>query len=110
LPLSEKVRIEVFIPDVPDPTYGRVLEELGNELSFAFGGCTVVSTNGKYRSTAGAILPDKINLLFSDTPFLWDRDRLIIEQYAERIRSAVQRALAREESILAAFYPVYHAE
>lgn len=110
MPLSEKVRIEVFIPDVPDPTYGRVLEELGNELSFAFGGCTVVSTHGKYRSTDGAILPDKINLLFSDTPFLWDRDRLIIEQYAERIRSAVQRALAREESILAAFYPVYHAE
>ena len=110
MPLSEKVRIEVFIPDLPDPVYGRMLDELGNELSYAFGGCTVVMTSGKYRSSDGAILPDKVNLLFSDTPFLWKRDRLIIEQYAERVRSAVQGALAGEESILAAFYPVYHAE
>ena len=109
MPLSEKVRIEIFIPDLPDPAYGRILDELGNELSYAFGGCTAVMTNGKYRSTDGAILPDKVNLLFSDTPFLWERDRLIIEQYAERVRSAVHGALAHEESILAAFYPVYHA-
>ena len=110
MPLSEKVRVEIFIPDLPDPVYGRMLDELGNELSYAFGGCTVVMTNGKYRSSDGAILPDKVNLLFSDTPFLWERDRLIIEQYAERVRSAVQGALTGEESILAAFYPVYHAE
>jgi hypothetical protein len=110
LPLSEKVRIEIFIPDLPDPAYSRILDVLGNELSYAFGGCTVVMGSGKYRSADGVILPDKVNLLFSDTPFLWERDRLIVEQYAERIRSVVQRALAREESILAAFYPVYHAE
>lgn len=110
MPLSEKVRIESFIPDLPDPVYGRMLDELGNELSYAFGDCTVVMTSGKYRSSDGTILPDKVNLLFSDTPFHWERDRLIIEQYAELIRSAVQGALAGEESILATFYPVYHAE
>jgi hypothetical protein len=85
LPLSEKVRIEIFIPDLPDPAYSRILDVLGNELSYAFGGCTVVMGSGKYRSADGVILPDKVNVLFSDTPFLWERDRLIVEQYAERI-------------------------
>lgn len=77
MPLSGKVRIEIFIPDLPDPAYGSILDELGNELTFAYGGCTVVSASGKFRSTDGVILPDKVNLLFSDTPFLWERDRLV---------------------------------
>jgi hypothetical protein len=90
LPLSEKVRIEIFIPDLPDPVYSSILEELGNELTYAYGGCTVLATNGKYRSLDGLILPDQIPILFSDTPFLCDR--LIVELYTERIRTVVKRA------------------
>jgi len=56
LPLSEKVRIEIFIPELADPIYSAILEELGNELAYAYGGLT-----------------------------------------------------PREESILVAFYPVYHS-
>ena len=110
MPLSEKVRIEIFIPDSPDPIYDSILEELGDEMAYAYGGSSAVSTSGKYRSTEGLILPDKINLLFSDTPFVWERDRLVVEQYAERIRSVVHRSLAEEESILVVVYPVYHSE
>ena len=40
MPLSEKVRIEIFIPDLPDPIYGNILEQLGNELTYAYGGST----------------------------------------------------------------------
>jgi len=109
LPLSEKVRIEIFIPDLPDPVYASILEELGNETTYAYGGCTVLSTSGKYRSSSGLILPDTVYLLFSDTPFLWSRDLLTVELYAERIRTVVKRALSREESILVAVYPVFHA-
>jgi len=109
LPLSEKVRIEIFIPDLPDPIYNSILEDLGNELAHAFGGATVVSTLGKYRTTEGVTLPDKINILFSDTPFHWERDRLIIEQYSDRLRLVVRRSLQQEESILVAIYPVYHS-
>ncbi|HEX3230143.1 MAG TPA: hypothetical protein VHQ95_14300 [Pyrinomonadaceae bacterium] len=109
MPLSEKVRIEIFIPDLPDPVYASILEELGNELTYAYGGCTVVATSGKYRSSEGLILPDKIQLLFSDTPFLWDRDRLMVELYAERIRTVVKRSLSREEAIMVVAYPVFHA-
>ena len=93
MPLLEKVRIELFIPDLPALIYGR-LEELGDELSYAFGGCTVTSTQGKYRSTAGSILPDKINILFTDTPFYWDKDRLLIEQYTRGLRQVVQQVLS----------------
>jgi hypothetical protein len=110
LPLSEKVRIEIFIPDLPDPIYEYILDGLGDELTYAFGGCTVVQTHGKYRSPDGLILPDKVNLVFSDTWFRWQPDRLTIELYVERIRTVVQRALEREESILVAVYRVYHAE
>ncbi|MDX6403952.1 MAG: hypothetical protein QOH70_1407 [Blastocatellia bacterium] len=109
MPLSEKVRIEIFIPDFPDPIYGTILEQLGNELTYAYGGSTTIETNGKYRSSDGLISPDRVNLLFSDTPFLWERDRLLIELYAERIRSVVKRALSQEETVLVAVYPVYHA-
>ena len=109
MPLSEKVRIEIFIPDLPDPVYASILEELGNELTYAYGGCTILATSGKYRSSGGLILPDKVQLLFSDTPFVWGRDRFTVEQYAERIRIVVKRALSQEESILVVAYPVFHA-
>ena len=110
MPLSEKVRIEIFVPDLPDPLYSRLLDELGDELSYAFGGCTVTATSGKYRSTSGMILPDKINILFTDTPFQWEKDRVVIGQYAEELRDVVQRALNKEEAVLIAVYLVYHAE
>jgi hypothetical protein len=95
---------------MPDAIYGRILDGLGDELTYAFGGSTVITTSGKYRSVDGLILPDRVDLLFSDTPFLWERDRLIIEQYAERIRGVVHRSLAREESVLVVVYSVYHSD
>lgn len=110
MPLSEKVRIEIFIPDLPDPIYSRLLEDLGDELSYAFGGCTVAQTSGKYRSASGIILPDKINILFTDTPFDWKKDRKTIEHYAQELQRVVERALEKEEAILIAAYPVFHIE
>ena len=108
MPLLEKVRVEIFIPDVQDPAYDRVLEVLGDELTYSFGGCTVISSAGKYRTEDGAIIPDKIHILFSDTAFLWARDRLLIESYVARARAVVRRALSREESILVVVFPVFH--
>jgi len=110
LPLSERVRIEVFIPDLPDPTYGRILEEFGDELSYAFGGCTVTPSSGKYHSVSGLILPDKINILFTDTPFEWEEDREVLTRYAEELRDVIKRALEGEEAILVSIHPVYHVE
>ena len=108
MPLSEKVRIEIFIPDLPDPVYDRILEEFAVELTYAFGGCTITASFGKYRSDSGIILPDKLNILFTDTPFEWEKDRFILTRYAEELHGVIQRALNAEEAILIAVHPVCH--
>lgn len=110
MPLSEKVRIELFIPDLPDPIYFNLLERLGDELSYAFGGCTVVPASGKYRSESGLILPDKINILFTDTAFDWDKDQVVIERYTSELQDTISRALKNEEAILVAAYEVRNSE
>jgi hypothetical protein len=109
LPLLERIRIEIYIPDLPDIVYKNILEELGDELSYSFGGCSVVAASGKYRSDFGSIIPDRVNILFTDTPFHWDRDRLIVELYAERLKEIVTTALSKEEAILITVSPIYHA-
>jgi hypothetical protein len=83
--LSERVRVEIFIPDLPDPSYSRLLEELEVELSYTFGGCTVLSASGNFRTDVGLILPDQINIVFTDLDLDIDRDRLRIGQYVDRV-------------------------
>ena len=95
MPLSEKVRIKIFIPDLPDLIYNRILEEFSDELSYAFGGCTITPSSGKYRSDSGIILPDKINILFTDTPFEWEKDHAVLTQYAEELHDVIHKALIR---------------
>jgi hypothetical protein len=110
LSLSEKVRVEIFIPDLPDPVYARILEQLGDELTYAFGGCTVQTARGKYRSTSGSIIPDRVNVLFTDAPLRPEEDRRIIEIYARGLRDAVAQALGEEKAVLVAVHPVLHYE
>ena len=110
MPLSEKVRIEIFIPDSLDIAYRDLLEELGTELSYAFGGCTQIAALGKYRSLDGLIFPDQINILFSDIPLLLERDQLTLAQYVAWVKQAAERALEREEVVLISAYPVCHTE
>ena len=110
MPLSEKVRLEIFIPDPPETAYRDLLAELATELSYAFGGCTEILASGKYRSFDGLIISDKINILFSDAPLLWERDRLALEQYVDWVKRAAQRALEREEVVLVSVYAVAHGE
>jgi len=110
LPLSEKVRIEIFVPDLPDAIYTRILEEFSDELSYVFGGCTITPSSGKYHSASGVIVPDKISVLFTDAPFKWDVDRVVLTQYAVQLRDVIQQDLKAEEAILVALHPVYHVE
>jgi hypothetical protein len=110
LPLSEKIRIEIFIPDPSDKAYRNLLDELAAELSYAFGGCTEVPASGKYRSLDGSIFSDQLNILFSDAPILWERDLLVLGKYVDSVKRAAHLALAREEAILVSVYPVCHGE
>jgi hypothetical protein len=69
-----------------------------------------MSSSGKYRSASGVILPDKISILFTDTPFEWEKDRAVLTQYAEELHDIIQRALEGEEAILITVHPIHHIE
>jgi len=54
LPLVERVRVEVYIPDLPADAYRNLLSAFEEEFTYAFGGCTVVrGLEGSYLSQSG---------------------------------------------------------
>jgi hypothetical protein len=110
LPLSEKVRIEVYLPDVPSPAYRDLLEALEQELTFTFGGCTLMrGLEGNYLSVQGLRMRDRINLLYADAPFDLAANFESVSRYTDELREAAFAAL-EEEAILIAVHSVYHSE
>jgi len=109
LPLSEKARVEVYLPDLPKPAYQDLLAALDEEFTYAFGGCTIIrGLDGSYLSEAGFKLEDRITLIYTDTPYEFRKNFEIISRYADKLRKAAFRALD-EEAILIALLSVYHA-
>jgi hypothetical protein len=109
LPLSEKARIEVYLPDLPKTSYQDLLTAFDQEFTYAFGGCTIIrGLEGSYLSHAGLILQDRINLIYTDTPYEFRGNFEVIAKYTDKLREAAFKAL-EEEAILVAVYPVYHS-
>ena len=110
MPLSEKARIEVYLPEAAHPAYSQFLETLEREFTFAFGGCTLVrGLEGSYLSRLGIEIHDHISLLYSDAPFEFTHNFEILSKYTDELRDAALKALA-EELILVAAFPVFHAQ
>ena len=110
MPLSEKARIEVYLPDLPRPAYQDLLAALEEEFTYTFGGCTVVrGLEGNYLSRLGMRMRDRINLVYTDSPFNFDEHFARIERYADEIQAAALAAL-EEEAVLVAMWRIYHAE
>ena len=108
--LSAKGRIEIYVPDPLDESYTQVLAALEEEFTFNFGGCSIVrGIDGHYLSDDGAKDSDRINLIYTDTPFTFEENLNSLTVYMTEIRSAVGEALKLEESILVAAYPVFHS-
>jgi len=64
LPLSERARIEVYLPDLPRAVYHSLLTTLTREFTYTFGGCTIIGgLDGNYLSKAGLHIQDRINLV-----------------------------------------------
>ncbi len=60
MPLLERVRVEVYIPDLPADAYRNLLRSFEEEFTYAFGGCTIVSgLEGSYLSKTGTKVPDR---------------------------------------------------
>jgi hypothetical protein len=88
LPLSEKARVEVYLPDLPGATYQNLLATLTREFTFTFGGCTIIrDLDGSYLSSAGIPVQDRINLIYTDTPYSFKDNFEIISNYAAKLRT-----------------------
>ena len=69
MPLSERVRIEVYLPDLPKSSYSDLLDAFDREFTYTFGGCTIVrGLDGSYLSQAGHKIQDRVNVIYTDIP------------------------------------------
>jgi hypothetical protein len=110
LPLSERARIEVYLPDLPSSAYRELLERLEQEFTYTFGGCTLIrGLGGNYLSQLGLAVQDRVNLLFTDGPFSFEEGFSRLSRYADALRAAAYEAL-EEEAILVVALRVYHSE
>jgi len=110
LPLSERARIEVYLPDLPSPAYQELLDALQQEFAYTFGGCTLAGgLSGNYLSQLGLPVQDRINLAYTDAPFTFDGGFSRLSRYTDALRAMAFEAL-EEESILVVALRVYHLE
>jgi hypothetical protein len=110
LPLSEKERIEVYLPGLPRPAYQDLLAALEEEFTYTFGGCTVIGDlEGNNLSRLGSRMRDRINLIYTDTVFSFVVRFARIERYADELRHSAFEALD-EEAVLVACWKVVHSE
>ena len=108
MPLFERTRVEVYLPDLPSSEYQNLLRSCGEELTYAFGGATVIrGIEGSYLSRAGERVADRINLLYSDVPLALSTDFSAVAAYARELKRAGMNALY-EETILVSVEQVFH--
>lgn len=110
MPLSKRARIEIYLPDKPKkPIYRRLQKAFENEFLQTFGGATVIKDiKGLYLSSAGKTDSDKINLIYADTPFDFDKHFKALSKYADDLRESTLEA-SEEESILIVVHEIYHS-
>ena len=82
---------------------------LEREFTYTFGGCTLVpGLAGSYLSRLGAVMRDRVNVLYFDTPFTLNSNLAKLAAYADELRDVALRAL-EEEVVLVVVYSVYHS-
>jgi hypothetical protein len=59
-------------------------------------------------SSAGLTVRDRINLIYTDTPYSFEENSEIVSTYAKKLRAAALAAL-EEEMILVTVISIYHA-
>ena len=109
MPLLERVRVEVYIPDLSHLEYKNLLLSLEEEFTYAFGGCSIVrGLRGSYLSNRGDRVPDRVNLIYSDLPLALSTRFDAVANYVEKLKLAAIDSLTEEE-IMIAVEQVYHA-
>jgi hypothetical protein len=110
LPLSKRARIEVYLPDNPKkPVYRRLQKAFEQEFLQTFGGATIIrDIKGLYLSSSGKTDADKIDLIYADTPFDFDKHFKALSTYTDQLRESALEA-SEEESILIVVHEIYHS-
>jgi hypothetical protein len=108
LPLLERARVEVYVPDLPAAQYRNLLLSFEEEFTYAFGGCTILrGLDGSYLSLAGLKTPDRINLIYTDLPVALSTNFESAARYADELKRSAFDALS-EETVLVAVGQIYH--
>jgi len=108
LPLLERVRVEVYIPDPHNLEYDKLLRSLEEEFTYTFGGCTILrGLDGSYLSQRGTHIPDRINLIYTDAPLALSVDFALIARYAHQLKRVASETL-KEEAVMVAVEQMYH--
>ena len=109
MPLLERVRVEIYLPDLPSSEYQNLLRCFEEELTYAFGGCSIVrGLEGSYLSQAGDRIPDRINLVYSDAPLALSTNFDTVAAYVGELKRVSMEVLS-EEAVLISVEQVYHA-
>ena len=109
MPLSKRARIEVYLPDRKKANYRRLHRAFEQEFLNTFGGCTVIKDiKGLYLGSDGKQDTDRIDLIYADTPFDFDRNFEALSKYTDEIRQAAIEA-TEEESVLVVVHGIYHS-
>jgi hypothetical protein len=109
LPLSARARIEVYLPAKRKSVYRRLLKAFRQEFIETFGGCTFIKgIEGFYLSAKGETDADKINLVYADTPFDFEKNFKALSKYTDELKQAALEA-SEEESILIVVHKIYHS-
>ena len=79
------------------------------EFLETFGGCTVIKNiKGLYLGADGKADFDKIDLVYADTPFDFDKHFTAISNYTDQLRATVLES-TDEESVLIVVHGIYHS-
>lgn len=109
MPLLKRARIEIYLPERRKASDRRLRHAFEQEFLATFGGCTVIKNiKGLYLGADGNPDFDKINLVYADTPFDFDKNFVALSKYADELRSAATDA-SGEESILIVVHGIYHS-
>jgi hypothetical protein len=100
----------VYLPDLFSLPSQELLIVFNDEFTHTFGGATLWrGLDGSYLADEGSSVRDRINLLWTDTPFSLEEHADQLSSYMAKLRQAVLDAL-EEEAVLVVAVPVYHVE